>query len=159
MPIDLLVKLYELPEPASSLEDLRTSGIHIQRARPFEKTTIVGWVRERWPGGWPDECEASFHHTPVGCFVALQNGSLLGFSCYDATARGMFGPVGVAGAARRQGIGRALTLATLAAMRSDGYAYAIIGAAGPVEFFVRAAGAVPIPGSWPGYYGNPLRSS
>ena len=33
-----------------------------------------------------------------------------------------------------------------------GYAYGIIGAAGPVDFYVQAVGAIPIPDSSPGIY-------
>lgn len=157
MPIDLLVKLYALPDPTHTIGRLRLDGVHIQRARAFEKTTVVEWVRQHWPEGWPDECEVSFRHEPVGCFVAQTEGRPLGFSCYDTTARGVFGPIGVADSARQRGIGRALTLTALAAMRSEGYAYAIIGAAGPIEFFVRTTGATPIDGSWPGYYANILK--
>ncbi len=51
-----------------------------------------------------------------------------------------------------RGVGAALTLAVLAAMREDGYAYAIIGGAGPADFYARVAGAIEIPGSTPGVY-------
>jgi hypothetical protein len=41
---------------------------------------------------------------------------------------------------------------TLQAMAEAGYAYAIIGGAGPVAFFETCVGAIPIPGSTPGVY-------
>jgi hypothetical protein len=55
------------------------------------------------------------------------------------------------------GIGTALLLLTLDAMAAEGYAYAIIGAAGPADFYARAVGAVPIAGSTPVIYPNLLR--
>ena len=45
---------------------------------------------------------------------------------------------------RGKGIGLALLYHTLEAMKAQGYAYAIIGAVGPHEFYANAVGAVPI---------------
>jgi hypothetical protein len=42
-------------------------------------------------------------------------------------------------------------------MRAQGYGYAIIGAAGPVDFYAKAVNAVAIPDSWPGVYKGMLR--
>jgi hypothetical protein len=47
---------------------------------------------------------------------------------------------------------RPLLLATLHAMHAQGYAYAVIGAAGPIEFYRRFVSGTVIPGSWPGLY-------
>lgn len=57
---------------------------------------------------------------------------------------------------RGKGIGEALLIESLAAMRATGYAYAIIGGAGPTQFYARAVGAVEIPGSTPGIYAGML---
>jgi len=77
---------------------------------------------------------------------------LLGVACHDATCRNFFGPALVAPEQRGRGIGRALLLAALHAMRADGYGYAIIGWASSAEFYRRTVGAVPIEGSTPGIY-------
>ena len=58
---------------------------------------------------------------------------------------------------RGRGIGKALLLAALNAMRESGYAYAIIGGVGPAEFYEKAVGAVLIEGSSPGIYRGLLR--
>ena len=50
------------------------------------------------------------------------------------------------------GIGRALLLRSLAAMRAEGYAYAVIGGVGPQEFYKKCVGAMLIPDSAPGIY-------
>jgi hypothetical protein len=42
-------------------------------------------------------------------------------------------------------------------MREAGYAYAIIGAAGPIAFYEQLVGATRIPGSRPGPYRGLLR--
>jgi predicted N-acetyltransferase YhbS len=59
--------------------------------------------------------------------------------------------------ARGTGLGKALLLAALRAMAADGYAYAVIGGAGPVDFYVKTVGAIPIEGSEPGLYRGMLR--
>jgi predicted N-acetyltransferase YhbS len=91
-------------------------------------------------------------------FIALQQATLLGFACYDATARGFFGPIGVLPATRLRKVGANLLHACLTDMRSVGYGYAIIGGAGPIGFFSRAVGAVEIPGSSPGLYRGMLKA-
>ena len=99
-----------------------------------------------------DECHATLMRQPSTCFLAERAGELLGFACFDASARGVFGPTGVAPAARGQGVGRALLLACLQAMAADGFAYAVIGWVNSEEYYRRAVGAVPIAGSEPGFY-------
>jgi GNAT superfamily N-acetyltransferase len=81
----------------------------------------------------------------------------LGFACYDATCRGFFGPELVHPDRRERGIGRALLIAALHAMRAEGYAYAIIGWASSIEFYQKAVGATVIEGSEPGIYPPALR--
>ena len=94
---------------------------------------------------------------PVRCWIAIKDQKLLGFACHDATAKGFFGPTGVDAAARRQGIGEALLMVTLCGMREAGYGYAVIGWAGPANFYKRRLDALEIPGSEPGIYRGMLR--
>jgi hypothetical protein len=44
-------------------------------------------------------------------------------------------------------------------MAAKGYAYAIIGGAGPTEFYANAVGAVPIEGSDTGIYRDRLKET
>ena len=81
--------------------------------------------------------------------LAHRGEKILGFGCYDTTYKNFFGPTGVDEAERGQGIGTALLLATLHAMREAGYMYGIIGWAGPVEYYENVVGASVIPGSEP----------
>ena len=53
-------------------------------------------------------------------------------------------PTGVHETARGKKLGLALLYHSLIAMKAQGYAYAIIGSAGPVDFYANAVGAVPI---------------
>ena len=154
---DMLVRLYDLPAgdlPQRALEQL---GIELRRPNAWDKPALLEWVREQFGDGWISECEAAFTRRPATCFITVADGALLGFACYDCTRRNFFGPTGVAEAARGKGIGTALLLAALHAMRDDGYAYAIIGGLGPSGFYAKAVGAIPIAGSTPGIYEARLR--
>ena len=145
---DMLVKLYDLPDHAPRLP----GGLVVRRALPLERTVVAPWVRRTFGAGWAAECEGTFGRLPVSCFVAQQAEELVGFCVYDATARGMLGPIGVAPSYQRQGLGRALLLAALEAMHAVGYAYAVVGWVRSATFFQHTVGALPIPGSDPGLY-------
>lgn len=149
---DLLVKLYDLPDAGPELERLRGAGVEIRRAMAHERNPVCAWIRERFGEGWAGECEAGFSRQPVSVFLAVRDGELLGFACYDCTFRGAFGPTGVMAGERGRGIGAALLLRCLDAMAAEGYAYAVIGDAGELAFYQRTCGAVEIPGSTPGIY-------
>ncbi|MQW90267.1 GNAT family N-acetyltransferase [Sinorhizobium saheli] len=150
---DMLVRLYDLPESRVSRLG---PDIGIRRALAPERRTVVSWIEERFGAGWAGEAEAAFSSTPTRIHIALFAGRLVGFACHDVTALGFFGPTGVDEAMRGKGIGEALLIESLAAMRAAGYAYAIIGGAGPTQFYARAVGAVEIPGSTPGIYAGML---
>jgi GNAT superfamily N-acetyltransferase len=149
---DLLVKLYSLPPLATS-----ASGVDVRRAFAAEKQLVCDWITTRFGPSWASESEAAFARLPVACFLAVRDRELLGFACYDATARGFFGPTGVAESERNLGIGLALLSAALHDMSAQGYAYAIIGAADSVEYYRKHAGAIEIPDSAPGFYRGMLK--
>jgi GNAT superfamily N-acetyltransferase len=149
---DLLVKLYSLPAPATP-----PPGVVVRRAFAAEKRLVCDWVATQFDSGWASESEAAFARLPVACFLAVRDRELLGFACYDATARGFFGPTGVAEAERHHGIGSALLSAALHDMAGQGYAYAIIGAADSVDFYREHAGAFEIPDSTPGFYRGKIK--
>lgn len=146
---DMLVKLYTLPDLQEALR--RVDGVTVRRPNPWEKSVLLDWVRAHFSAGWAAECEAAFAVNPPDCFIAIAGG-VIGFACHDCTRRNFFGPTGVLTAQRGRGVGRALLLACLHAMRARGYAYAVIGGVGPAEYYARVVGAVPIEGSTPGIY-------
>ena len=94
---------------------------------------------------------------PVACFIATNDIDVLGFATYDTTSRGFFGPTGVMEEARHKGIGRALLVAALRDMESQGYAYAIIGATTSLDFYRKEVAAIEIPDSTPGFYRGMLK--
>lgn len=125
-----------------------------------EYHVILSWIAERFSPAWSSEAGAALANRPCSLFVAVrgEHAELIGFCCYDATARGFVGPVGVAETARGAGVGAALLRACLNDMRAAGFGYAIVGAVGAPEFFRRVAGATEIPDSTPGIYSGMLKS-
>lgn len=144
---DILVKLYELKETPMEIV-----GVEIRRPMPHEKGIIKRWIAHSFSSGWGEEFECSFKAFPVTSLIALRDDTVVGFACYDVTCRGYFGPLGVMESERRKGIGKALLIRSMFGLRELGYAYAIIGGAAPIDWFVKTLGAIPIPGSSPGIY-------
>jgi len=138
---------------------MAAAGIDVRRAIAPERYIVRDWVEAQFGRGWAAEVEMALSQQPTTVWLAIRDGDLLGFACADATVRGFFGPTGVAEAARGQGIGEALLFATLRGMREMGYAYAVIGDPGPVEFYQKRLDAMPIPNSSPGIYRGMLRPS
>jgi predicted N-acetyltransferase YhbS len=152
---DLLVNLLKLPTFDNNAERM----FLVRRAQPFEITPVRSFVETNFSPGWADEISVGFAHQPISVFVATIERELVGFAAYECTRRGFFGPTGVIPTARSKGIGKALLLASLSALRELGYVYAIIGAAGPVHFYQKTVGAIVIPDSEPGIYTDLLKNS
>jgi len=156
--MDMLVNLYSrkldaLGASAAALDP----NVTIRRALPPELHLIQDWVRAHFSDYWVSEVTMAMAHQPPGVLIATEDGALLGFACHDATARGFFGPTGVAETERGRGIGLALFYHALAAMKAQGYAYAVIGSAGPADFYAKAAGAIAIPSDGEDIYRGLLR--
>ena len=149
---DMLVKLYDLDDSWEFLAGQAQLGITIRKPLGPEKHLIMQWVKTQFAPGWASEVDQAISNRPISCFIAIQNQNPVGFACYDATARGFFGPTGVLEASRGQGIGKALLLACLLDMKLAGYYYAIIGSVGPMDFYRKTVNAIEIPNSTPGIW-------
>ena len=153
--MDMLVKLYDLPDNSAQTARLGQQGIVVRRAMVHEKHKVLAWVTEQFgdsASGWADECEVAFARSPVCCLIAVQQQRIVGFACYEVAARGMFGPIGVKEGCRVRGIGGMLLISALRNMHQLGYAYAVIGRVGAPEFFAKTVAAEAIAGSTPGVY-------
>jgi predicted N-acetyltransferase YhbS len=154
---DMLVKLYELKDDWSFLDEQGKHGITIRKPIGPEKHLIVDWVRERFGDAWASETDQAISNRPVSCFVATRERAVIGFGCYDSTALGFFGPIGVEESCRGKGTGRALLLACLLDMKLRGYGYAVIGSTHVFDFYQKTVGATIIPDSEPSIWKDMLR--
>lgn len=154
---DLLVRLYDLPVFEAEAR-VAASGVVVRPAMPPEAHVVLAWAREHFSEIWASEVTHGLAQMPVTRLIAVRGDQMLGFACYDTTAKGFFGPTGVSEAARGQGIGEVLLITTFRAMRAAGYGYGVIGSPGPVAFYQKRLDAMPIPGSSPGVYGGMLRA-
>jgi GNAT superfamily N-acetyltransferase len=150
--IDMLVRLYDLPESHAFYKRVADSDVILRRPGAYEKHLVEDFVRDHFSPKWVSEVQVAFSRQPIACFITTKDKKILGFACYETTAKGYFGPTGVAEAARGLGLGKALLFKALEAQREAGYAYAFIGGVGPKEFYAKTVGAVAIPGSDPGIY-------
>lgn len=142
---DMLVNLTTLP-PAPRLP----GNVKLKRIFPGDKTALLNFIEANFQENWKNEAEYALMQNPPACFVATENGRLLGFACYDASAKGFFGPIGVQSGERGRGIGTALLIHTLEAMRAAGYGYGIIGwVDGPEAFYEKIVHAWPVPDGSP----------
>ena len=155
--MDMLVPLYNLDGVSVRTDHVGEQGINIRHAMAYERDLILDWIRQSFGADgstWAGECEVALSRVPASCHIATRDGELLGFACFDATARGMFGPTGTDEKARGLGVGAALLVTSLAAMREAGYAYAVIGGVGEhvSGFYQKVVAAVEIADSEPGIY-------
>jgi GNAT superfamily N-acetyltransferase len=143
---DMLVRLYKLDDDWSCIRQQRELGITIRKPIGPERHVLIDWVRSHWHSPWVGEVDVALSNTPMSCFVAVRSNEFIGFACYDATALGLFGPLGVLEEHRGRGTGRALLMACMLDMKLKGYGYAIIGWAGSDVggFYEGCVGATPI---------------
>lgn len=154
----MLVKLYGLKNDWAFLSEQKDCGITIRKPIGPEKHIIVDWIRKKFFDAWASEAEIAFSNRPMSIFVAIQDDRILGFSCYDATALGLFGPIGVEESFRGKGMGRALLLSCMLDMKLKGYAYAVVANTEDLHFYNKNIGAIEIPDSSPGFYKTWLRT-
>ena len=154
---DMLVNLLKLAPLEPILDELEGTGIIVRRAQPHEITPVRDFVLANFEAGWADEISVGSSNKPVSVFIAIRDKRVVGFAAYECTRRGFFGPTGVVEHERGHGLGRALLISCLWGLREMGYAYGIIGGAGPTEFYESAVGATVIPESAPGIYADPIK--
>ena len=144
---DMIVNLTNLPEMSIN------SKVKIKRAFVGDKETILEFVESNFQKNWVYEVEHALMGDVSKCFIATEEGKLIGFACYDSSSKGFFGPIGVLEERRKENIGQALLIRTLNAMKEYGYGYAIIGWVSDAEqFYRKTVGAEFIKG------GNPENS-
>ncbi len=152
---DMLVRLYDLPDPAQYDRKTAAAGVRIRRMDAWDRIPVRRWVAEHFGENWASETDFAFSYGhPITGFVALKGGEFVGFAVYESSRRGFFGPTGVREDMRGKGAGASLLFRCLEGLRELGYAYAIIGGVGPAAFYEKVCGATIIPGSERSVYGD-----
>ena len=155
----MLVRLYDVKEDAALEKKLGDEGIKFFRVLPPDISNAIEFART-FGDGWANECLAACTNHPASCILAVKNKEIIGFGCYDATAKDYFGPTGVLKSERGKGIGMVLLKKCLCALAAEGYAYAVIGGVGDAQpFYEKSVGAVPIEKSSPGLYATLIKFS
>jgi GNAT superfamily N-acetyltransferase len=142
-PRDMVVALQGFSMPDTSV----IGDIVIRRANLQDYESVVTFVKANFGDRWLSSVHNGFQQTPIPIFIARLGDQILGFACYDVVQmkKGVFGPMGTSPNYRQKGLGKALLHHCLSEMQRNGYAYAIIDNAGPLEFYETACGAVVIP--------------
>ncbi|MGE7688767.1 GNAT family N-acetyltransferase [Lysinibacillus sp. NPDC097214] len=131
--------IYNFPEAIST---------NIRRVNRDDKNKLIHFVESHFSQEWSETIEGAFLNTTPSIYVAFDDkGDLVGFAGFDIyqNKKCYFGPMGVAKSNRVKGIGYSLLHHCLKEMYDMGYEYAIIGGAGPIEFYEQACHAVVIP--------------
>ena len=114
---DMLVKLYDLEDDWGFMAAQKEQGITIRKPIGPEKHLIVQWVSDNFGSAWAAEADAALTNVPRTCFVAVKAADIIGFACYDATALGFFGPIGIDRLHQGKATGKALLKACLLDMK------------------------------------------
>ncbi len=121
----------------------------VRKANPSDFEQLVSFVNEEFGERWLHSIEFGFrtYKENVPIYIAEQEEAIVGFACYDVVRgkKGLFGPMGTAKQNRVKGVGKELLHRCLHSMKQDGYEYAIIGQAGPIEFYEQNCDARLIP--------------
>lgn len=143
---DMLVKLFNIPYSYDIEEALLKENIKIKKALAPDRSRIIDFSRICAKEDYSDEVKAAFSNNPITCYIATREKKIIGFACYEATAKNFFGPMAVLENERKKGIGKALLLKSLKSMEELGYAYAIIGwpAKSAIDFYKKCVGATMI---------------
>lgn len=92
---DMLVKLFNIPSSAEIEKELLKEGIRIKKALVPDRSKIVEFSKTCANQDYSDEVLAAFANNPVTCYIATKDKKIIGFACYEATAKNFFGPTAV----------------------------------------------------------------
>ncbi|WP_336498427.1 GNAT family N-acetyltransferase [Psychrobacillus sp. FJAT-51614] len=120
----------------------------IRKVKKNDFQHLTYFVENNFSSDWSQTIKEAFSTSEPSIYIALdKNREIVGFAAFDIykNKKGHFGPMGVASSNRVTGIGYSLLHHCLKDMSDIGYEYAIIGGAGPIEFYEKACNAVVIP--------------
>ncbi|MBD8068771.1 GNAT family N-acetyltransferase [Bacillus sp. PS06] len=120
----------------------------VRRANSEDTRSLIEYVKNNFSTEWSQTISDGFLLNKSSIYLACDaNDNIIGFAAFDIykNKKCYFGPMGVSKSNRMKGIGYALLHHCLRDMSEIGYEYAIIGGAGPIEFYEKACNAVVIP--------------
>ncbi|MGE7602973.1 GNAT family N-acetyltransferase [Peribacillus sp. NPDC097675] len=126
----------------------KTNSPIIRKVNHNDATDLVLFVQKNFSKEWSETIRKAFLLSEPSIYIALDNrGDIIGFAGFDIykNKKCYFGPMGVSVSNRISGVGYSLLHKCLKDMSNIGYEYAIIGDAGPIEFYEKACNAVVIP--------------
>ncbi len=88
----MLVKLYDLPPDKPDLTSQLPEKVSVTRATQAHRQPLVAWVAAHFSDGWAVEADAAFNTSPPTAYVAFRNARIIGFACYEVSAKNYFGP-------------------------------------------------------------------
>ncbi|MET4560030.1 GNAT superfamily N-acetyltransferase [Lysinibacillus parviboronicapiens] len=120
----------------------------IRKVNAHDANDLLHFVEHQFSKQWSETIRSAFLLDEPSIYIAFDSkDEIVGFAAFDVykNRKGYFGPMGVSHSNRVKGIGYSLLHHCLKDMQEIGYEYAIIGGAGPLEFYERACKAVVIP--------------
>ena len=78
--MDMLVKLYALPDSSEIFSVLARDGIAVRRAMAPDRHKVVAFVKKEFSEAWASETEVAFARVPITCFIAARGRDLIGFA-------------------------------------------------------------------------------
>lgn len=125
-----------------------TKQIKVRKINKNDYNNLVNFVEHNFSSEWLQTIKNAFLLNDPSILIALDDvEDIVGFACFDVykNKKCYFGPMGVSLTKRINGIGYSLLHHCLREMNEIGYEYAIIGGAGPIEFYEKTCKAVVIP--------------
>lgn len=141
-PRDMIVSLKDYSFPTIPI-----NTVTFRKAEQIDASSLKTFVVKEFGSGWLESIENGFLQKDIPIFLALEKQEIVGFACFDVVRgkKGLFGPMGTSFSNRKKGIGYSLLHYCLDKMKEIGYEYAVIGEAGPLEFYEKSCNAVVIP--------------
>jgi N-acetylglutamate synthase-like GNAT family acetyltransferase len=127
--------------------DIHISNI-IRKVNNNDFNKLANFVEHHFSYEWLQTIRDAFLLNEPSIYIALGNeGNIVGFAAFDVykNKKCYFGPMGISLSNRINGVGYSLLHHCLKDMKEIGYEYAVIGGAGPIEFYEKACNAVVIP--------------
>jgi N-acetylglutamate synthase-like GNAT family acetyltransferase len=120
----------------------------VRRVNNKDINKLVTFVEKDFSYEWSQTIATALNANNFNIYIAVnENEDIIGFAAYDVYKNNKcyIGPMGVSLTNRIRGVGYSLLHHCLRDMKEIGYEYAIIGGAGPIEFYEKACNAVVIP--------------